>query len=53
MERINIERQNVLYIDGCLRTTVGDGKLILVEAMSNTFWWYGPIPNPPYFEEAP
>jgi hypothetical protein len=44
-------RQDVVEVDGALCTVHGCGdesSLILVEDLPDCFWYYGPIPQPPW-----
>lgn len=42
-----VVRQDVIEIEGVLQTTSGEGYLMPLKGVSDTFLWYGPIPKPP------
>lgn len=48
-----IVRQDVVEVDGKLKTPHGpETVLVCLDDISNRFWWYGPIPQPPWKLEA-
>jgi len=48
-----IVKQSIVEVDGVLLTPHGDGPLNLtpLTELSERFWWYGPIPQPPWKPE--
>ena len=46
-----VVRQDVVDLTGQLYC-IHDGQLTPIERLSKTFWWFGPIPLPPKWEEA-
>jgi hypothetical protein len=46
----HVGKQDVVELDGKLFTfsVSGEGELIPIKKISDRFWWFGPIPQPPW-----